>query len=78
MSDPKERFELTLRFMWIDLPEADNCFLLNLIEALVSKREKDRYSRNLLPALERRIEKILASCLGKTRQRTRAWRMRPI
>ena len=65
-SDPKERFELTLRFMWIDLPEADNCFLLNLIEALASKREKDRYSRNLLLALERRIEKILASCLEES------------
>lgn len=54
VSDPKERFELTLRFMWIDLPEADNCFPLNLIEALAAKREKDRYSRNLLLALERR------------------------
>ncbi len=54
VSDPKERFELTLRFMWIDLPEADNRFPLNLIEALASKREKDRYSRNLLLALERR------------------------
>ena len=65
VSDPKERFELTLRFMWIDLPKADNCFLINLIEALASKREKDRYSRDLLLALERRIEKILESCLGE-------------
>ena len=65
VSDPKERFELTLRFTWIDLPEADNCVLINLIEALASKREKDRFSRDLLLALERRIEKILESCLGK-------------
>lgn len=78
VSDPKERFELTFRFIWIDLPEADNCFLLNLIEALASNERKTDTHGIFCRRWNAESRRFWYPASRKARPRTRAWRMRPI
>jgi AcrR family transcriptional regulator len=59
---PDDRLRRILVFMWIDLPSAENNFMVNLIEALSTKKETDRYSRDPLERSEARIQKQLELC----------------
>ena len=62
-ADPRTRLEIILRGLWKDLPEKDNGFSNNLIQALSTKSPREHYSRRLLMDSEARIYTLLQECL---------------
>ncbi|NRB30217.1 MAG: TetR/AcrR family transcriptional regulator [Rhizobiaceae bacterium] len=59
---PNVRLRRILTFMWIELPAADNNFMINLLQALSTKKESDRHSYELLERSEARIQQQLEKC----------------
>lgn len=59
LSGDREKLQRILFFMWIELPRADNNFLVNLMEALATKKSNEPYSRSLLKTSEQRITAML-------------------
>ena len=60
--NPAIRLRRILTFMWIDLPSADNNFMINLVQALSTKKESDHHSYVLLERSEARIQEQLDKC----------------
>jgi AcrR family transcriptional regulator len=67
IDDPRARIERLLTALWRDIPAADNCLAVNLIQGLAMTRPGDNYSRDLLRYLETRLTKILRDCLPSER-----------
>jgi AcrR family transcriptional regulator len=67
IDDPRARIERLLTALWRDIPAADNCLAVNLIQGLAMTRPGDNYSRDLLRYLETRLTKILRDCLPPER-----------
>ena len=63
IEDGPDRIRRILVFMWIDLPRAGNNFMMNLMEALATKKPDEPYSRNLLHKSERRIARLMDGSL---------------
>lgn len=63
VEDGPDKIRRILVFMWIDLPRAGNNFMMNLMEALATKRPDEPYSRNLLHRSERRIARLIDGSL---------------
>ena len=63
IGDGPDRIRRILVFMWIDLPRAGNNFMMNLMEALATKKPDEPYSRNLLHKSERRIARLMDGSL---------------
>lgn len=59
---PSDRLRRILTFMWIELPSADNNFMINLVQALSTKKESDRHSYALLERSETRVQQQLEKC----------------
>ena len=59
---PDVRLRRILVFMWIELPSADNNFMINLVQALSTKKETDQHSHDLLERSEARIQQQLEKC----------------
>lgn len=64
---PRARIERLLTALWRDIPLADNCLAVNLIQGLATSRPGDNYSRDLLRYLETRVTRILRECLPPER-----------
>lgn len=45
--------------MWIDLPQTEDNFAFNLMQALATKKPEEAYSRELLKASESRIGRLI-------------------
>ena len=58
-----ERLGLVVKTLWCDIPEKDNGFHYNIIQALSTLKPGDNYSRALLFELEGRLTKMLRQCL---------------
>ena len=63
IGDGPDRIRRILVFMWIELPRAGNNFMMNLMEALATKKPDEPYSRNLLHKSERRIARLMDGSL---------------
>jgi len=63
LADEREMLRKVLKFMWVDLPRAENNFELNLMEALATKKPDETYSRDLLLSSEKRITGLLEAIL---------------
>ena len=63
IEDGPDRIRRILAFMWLDLPRAGNNFMMNLMEALATKKPDEPYSRNLLNKSERRIARLMDGSL---------------
>ena len=63
IDDPQEQLSLIIGTMWITLPEKDNGFHYNLIQAISTLKPDEEYSRSLLMKLEARLTKLLIRCL---------------
>jgi AcrR family transcriptional regulator len=68
IADPKERLRALLYAVWRDLPQDDNGFANNLMQAVSNLDPSDRYSRDLLDSCERRVSTMLRTCLPPERQ----------
>jgi len=67
IKDPRARLGLIIHTMWCEIPEKDNGFHYNLIQALGTLKPTDNYSRDLLIELERRLSALLRTCLPESR-----------
>ena len=63
LEDGPEKIRKTLVFMWIELPRAGNNFMMNLMEALATKKPDEPYSRHLLHKSQRRIARLMDGSL---------------
>lgn len=68
IADPKERLRTLLYAVWRDLPQDDNGFANNLMQAISNLDPSDRYSRDLLDSCEARVTSMLRTCLPPERQ----------
>jgi len=68
IDSPRDRFRLVVSTMWITIPQKDNGFHYNLIQALSTLKPNESYSRNLLLKLENRLTKLLYTCLPEQKQ----------
>jgi len=66
--DRRARLRAILLALWRDIPEADNGFHNNLMQALVIKKPEERYSRAHLHKMEMRLASLLRSSLAAGRQ----------
>jgi AcrR family transcriptional regulator len=62
------RLRAILLALWRDIPEADNGFHNNLMQALVMKKPEERYSRAHLHKMEIRLASLMRSCLAAGQQ----------
>ncbi|MGY6534208.1 MAG: TetR/AcrR family transcriptional regulator [Pararhodobacter sp.] len=67
ITEPQARIERLLMALWGDIPAADNCLAVNLIQGLALTQPGDRYSRDLLRFLETRVTRILRDSLPPER-----------
>lgn len=67
IAEPQARIERLLTALWGDIPAADNCLAVNLIQGLALTQPGDRYSRDLLRFLETRVTRILRDSLPPDR-----------
>lgn len=66
--DPKKRLRLVLLGLWRDIPNADNGFAHNLMQAISITPPNEGYSRDMLLESERRVSAMVRGCLPDGRQ----------
>ena len=67
IDDPRRRLGAIVQTMWKTIPEKDNGFHGNLIQALSTLKAGEPYSRDLLYELEGRLTAMLRKCLPEDR-----------
>lgn len=65
--DPRDRLMAIFLAVWRDIPNADNGFNNNLIQALATCKPEEHYSRALLVESENRISAMIATCVSADR-----------
>ena len=65
---PRARLREVLFALWRDIPESDNGFHNNLMQALVTKKPEERYSRAHLYKMEARLASLIRSALPAGRR----------
>lgn len=68
IQDPRRRLGLIVHTMWRTVPEKDNGFHYNIIQALSTLKPDEQYSRDLLIELEGRLTIMLRTCIPEERQ----------
>ncbi len=61
---PEQVLPMVLDFLWVEMPQADNNFELNLMAALSTKGDTEAYSPGLLQSLVDRTARILEQGLS--------------
>ena len=67
IQDPRRQLGLIVHTMWRTIPEKDNGFHYNIIQALSTLKPADHYSRDLLLELEGRLTAMLSTCIPEDR-----------
>lgn len=65
---PRARLKLILLTLWQDLPNEDNCFAHNLMQAIITTPPDKEKPHSPLSSLEGFINDLIISCLPKNRQ----------
>lgn len=65
--DRRKRLETLFFAIWQDIPQEDNGFANNLMQAISNLGPKDNYSRELLDDCETRVSALLRGCLPDDR-----------
>ena len=63
LKNPKSRVKHILYFMWVSLPDADNQFAHNLMQALALKKPEETYSRDLLIMCRTKIANLMQTAV---------------
>mgnify|MGYP000845254260 CR=1 FL=1 len=61
--EPERRLSLVLDTLWVRIPEENNGFANNLMQALSTASGEEQYSRDLLDWAEGRLSEMIRSCL---------------
>jgi AcrR family transcriptional regulator len=65
---PRARLRAILLALWRDIPEADNGFYNNLMQALATTTPGEGYSRDLITTLESRFSEMIRANLPPSRR----------
>ncbi|HVO14256.1 MAG TPA: TetR/AcrR family transcriptional regulator [Alphaproteobacteria bacterium] len=68
LRSPRARLRAILLALWRDIPEADNGFYNNLMQALASTTPGEGYSRDLITRLESRFSEMIRATLPEARR----------
>jgi AcrR family transcriptional regulator len=68
LRSPRARLRAILLALWRDIPEADNGFYNNLMQALASTTPSEGYSRDLITRLESRFSDMIRATLPEARR----------
>lgn len=68
LRSPRSRLRTILLALWRDIPEADNGFYNNLMQALATTTPGEGYSRDLITELESRFSDMIRATLPPARQ----------
>jgi AcrR family transcriptional regulator len=68
LRSPRARLRAILLALWRDIPEADNGFYNNLMQALASTTPSEGYSRDLITRLESRFSEMIRATLPEARR----------
>jgi len=60
---PKERMRYLLKYLFSDLPADTNCFANNFMQAIVTRKSDEIYTRDLLLRSEEKISGILRTAI---------------
>ncbi len=69
IEDPKERMRFLLKYMFSDLPADSNCFANNYMQAIVTRKSDENYSRDLLLRSEKKYPTLSARLYLNRRRR---------
>ncbi len=68
IEDPKERMRFLLKYMFSDLPADSNCFANNYMQAIVTRKSDENYSRDLLLRSEKKISNVIRKAVPESAQ----------
>jgi AcrR family transcriptional regulator len=68
LRSPRARLRAILLALWRDIPEADNGFYNNLMQALATTTPGEGYSRDLITRLESRFSEMIRATLPEARR----------
>ena len=68
IDDPRARLRTIFLAVWRDIPQADNGFNNNIVEALAAFSPDGNYSKALLTECENRVSEMIAGCVPEDRQ----------
>jgi AcrR family transcriptional regulator len=68
VQSPRARLREVLFALWRDIPQSDNGFHNNLMQALVTKKPEERYSRSHLYKMEARLASLIRPALPAGRR----------
>ena len=68
LRSPRARLRAILLALWRDIPEADNGFYNNLMQALATTTPGEGYSRDLITRLESRFSELIRATLPEARR----------
>jgi len=60
---PKERMRYLLKYLFSDLPADTNCFANNFMQAIVTRKSDEIYTRDLLLRSEEKISEIIRNAI---------------
>jgi len=66
-AEPERRLALILQTLWVRIPEENNGFANNLMQALSTASGEEQYSRDLLDWAEARLSDMIRACLPPER-----------
>jgi AcrR family transcriptional regulator len=69
LRSPEARLRAILLALWRDIPQADNGFHNNLMQALVMKKQEEHYSRAHLRKMEKRLATLMRPLLPADQQK---------
>jgi hypothetical protein len=68
LRSPRAQLRAILLSLWRDIPEADNGFYNNLMQALATTTPSEGYSRDLITELESRFSEMIRATLPEARR----------
>lgn len=68
LRSPRARLRAILLALWRDIPDADNGFYNNLMQALATVTPSEGYSRDLITRLESRFSELIGANLPPSRR----------
>ncbi|MAF47432.1 MAG: TetR/AcrR family transcriptional regulator [Rhodospirillales bacterium] len=66
IEDPREKMRFLLKYLFSDLPADTNCFANNFMQAIVTRKSEENYSRDLLLRSEEKISGIIRKAVPDT------------
>ena len=66
IKEPKEKMRYLLKYLFSELPADTNCFANNFMQAIVTRKSDENYSRDLLLRSEEKISEIIRNSIPES------------